>query len=498
MKSNLLVAVLLLLAASAFADTALIAPSEGQLPYDTSGKVELSRVDAQDGIPLLLRATFAEAGASFGQTSPKTADWAAYRGLRFTAMNHSDKPINVTLVVRHGGSKNFGTRIDVPLTLKPGSHTQVIEFADMRNNDRSAAQLTSVRHWYIAATAACTVDFGDFTVFEEDKATKTSARFTGVDALAAGKHKAPLPTIDKPVLFHTPEADKILAAMQILPADNPWNEDISKRPVHPKSKDVIANMEPNRHLYFNADMGFIIVPPNQKKVEVKIVDYPGESDKGPYPVPDETPIEGWPLNGPKELAKIQRDGDGDRHAIIVDPVNFKLYEFFVMRRTDGGWTAAQASIFDLSTNKLRPDGWTSSDAAGLPIFPSIVRFDEVERGMVEHAMRFTARKTRRAYIYPATHFASRSNDDSLPRMGERFRLRADFDISTFPPHAQAVLKGLKKYGMILADNGVNWAISVAPDSRIKGLESLNRVKGRDFEMIVTTGPSEGPRKPDGR
>ena len=308
------------------------------------------------------------------------------------------------------------------------------------------------------------------------------------------KHKSPLPAIEKPVQFHTPEADKIVAAMRIFPADNPWNEDISARPVHPKSKDVIATMEPNRHLYFNADMGFVIVPPNQKRIDVKLTDYSAESDAGPYPVPDATPIEGWPLGDEKDLAKIQRVGEGDRHAIVVDPVNFRLYEFYSMRRTEQGWTALQASIFDLSTNKLRPDGWTSSDAAGLPIFPSIVRYDEVERGMVEHAMRFTARKTRRAYVYPATHFASRLKDENLPRMGERFRLRADFDITTFPPHAQAVLKGLKKYGMILADNGVNWAISTAPDPRIKGLEELNRVKGRDFEMIVTTGPNEGPRK----
>ncbi len=338
-----------------------------------------------------------------------------------------------------------------------------------------------------------------FESVDGDRVTKVAAApaKAGDIALAdsaGGKHRSPLPAIDKPVQFHTPDADKILAAMRIFPDDNPWNEDISRRPVHPKSKEVIATMEPNRHLYFNADMGFVIVPTNQKKVEVKIVDYPGESDAGPYPVPDETPIEGWPLGDEKNLAKIQRTGEGDRHAIIVDPVNFKLYEFFVMRRTDKGWTAAQASIFDLSTNKLRPDGWTSSDAAGLPIFPSIVRYDEVERGMVDHAMRFTARKTRRAYVYPATHFASRHKDENLPRMGERFRLRADFDITTFPPHAQAVLKGLKKHGMILADNGVNWAISTAPDPRIKGLEELNRVKGRDFEMIVTTGPDEGPRK----
>jgi hypothetical protein len=142
---------------------------------------------------------------------------------------------------------------------------------------------------------------------------------------------------------------------------------------------------------------------------------------------------------------------------------------------------------------LRPDGWTSTDAAGLPIFPAIIRFDEVERGMVEHAVRFTVEKTQRAYIYPATHFASNRKDKDLPRMGERLRLRADFGIEGFSPHTQAILKGLKKYGMILADNGGDWRISVAPDSRIKGLEELKKLRGSDFEVVETTGPNEGPR-----
>jgi hypothetical protein len=307
------------------------------------------------------------------------------------------------------------------------------------------------------------------------------------------RERKPLPKITEPILFNTEQADRVLEAMQIFPPDNPWNEDISQRPVHPKSKEMIATNDPNRHLYFNSDMGFVIVPPDQKKVNVKIVDYPGESDPGPFPVPDNAPIEGWPIYE-SDLAKIQRTGEGDRHMILVDPTRGLLHEFFVARRTDEGWQAAQASTFDLKTNRLRPDGWTSADAAGLPIFPAVVRFDEVERGLVEHAMRVTVRRTRRAYVYPATHFASRLNDVNLPRMGERLRLRADFDISDFPPHAQAVLKGLKRYGMIVADNGVSWAISVAPDKRIKGLETLNRVKGRDFEVIVPTGPDEGPRK----
>ena len=301
-----------------------------------------------------------------------------------------------------------------------------------------------------------------------------------------------MPKITRPVMFNTPEADRILAALQVFPADNPWNEDISNRPVHANSKNLIASVGNEKILAYNLDMAFILVPPNQKRVQVKIHDYPDESDPGPFPVPDNAPIEGWPLSG-ESLAAIQREGGGDRHMLVVDPINRTVFEFYTGRKTAVGWIAAQASIFDLKSNKLRPDGWTSSDAAGLPIFPSIVRFDEVERGMVEHAIRFTIRNSRRAYVYPATHFASNKTSDNLPRMGERFRLRADFDISRFSPHPQAILKGLKKYGMLVADNGGDWRISVAPDSRIKDLDELRRVKGKDFEVIEPTGPHEGPR-----
>jgi hypothetical protein len=161
-----------------------------------------------------------------------------------------------------------------------------------------------------------------------------------------------------------------------------------------------------------------------------------------------------------------------------------LYEFYQMKKTDGGWTCSQSSVFDLASNKLRPAGWTSADAAGLPIFPAIVRYDELKRGMVEHAMRVTVRKSRRAYVHPATHFASRLTDVNLPRMGERFRLKQDYNISGFSPEVQAILKGLKKYGMLVADNGIEWAISIAPDPRIPVLhEELRRIKGSAFEVV---------------
>jgi hypothetical protein len=156
-----------------------------------------------------------------------------------------------------------------------------------------------------------------------------------------------------------------------------------------------------------------------------------------------------------------------------------------MKRTDQGWQAACAAIFDLKSNKLRPDGWTSTDAAGLPIFPATVRFDELKRGAVEHALRATVRNSRRAYVYPATHFASSKTDENLPRMGERIRLKREFDVSGFSPEVKAILTALKRYGMFVADNGIEWAVSVAPDPRIPVLhDELRKVKGSDFEVVT--------------
>jgi hypothetical protein len=314
-------------------------------------------------------------------------------------------------------------------------------------------------------------------------------------ALAAGRARPPLPKITKPVMFDTPEADAILSAMQVFPPDNPWNQDISALPVHAGSARMIASVGADKPLGYNLDMGFIIVPPDQKRVPVKLLDYPAESDPGPYPLPDNAPIENWPLQRNEDtkalpkagqtLEDLQRHGTGDRHIILVDPVNALLYEFWQGRRTDAGWEASNEATFNLKTGALRKERWTSSDAAGLPIFPAVVRYDDVQRGIVDHAMRFTVRKSRRGYVLPATHWASSSKDPSLPRMGERFRLRKDFDVSGFPPHAQAILKGLQKYGMFVADNGSDWLMSIAPDRRLKGLETLSRVKGSDFEVVET-------------
>lgn len=311
---------------------------------------------------------------------------------------------------------------------------------------------------------------------------------------SSGRPLPPMPAVTRPVPFDTPEADRILEALQVFPADSPWNQDISAWPVHPNSAKIIASIGAAKPLRYNPDMSFILVPPGQKKIDLASVAYTDESDKGPFPIPDSMPVEGWPAvhkRSPKlrglTLDDVQRDKlkqDGDRHALVVDPVNRMLYEFFEARKTDRGWQVAQASVFDLKSNKLRPDGWTSADAAGLPIFPAVVRYDELQRGLVEHAMRVTVARSRRAYVAPARHYASRLTDENLPRMGERLRLKKDFDISAFSAPVQAILKGLKQYGMFVADNGLDWAISVAPDERIPELhEELRRVPGSAFEVV---------------
>jgi len=301
--------------------------------------------------------------------------------------------------------------------------------------------------------------------------------------------------LSRPVMFDTPEADAILAALPVFPRDNPWNQDISSFPVYRDSPRIIESIGGARQLDYNLDMNFIIVPPDQPRVPVKVTLYPQESDPGPFPIPSNAPIENWPMHRNEDTAalpkpgqtleQLQRDGQGDRHLIVVDPGNDKLHEFWQARKRDSGWEASTAATFDLRTGALRPERWTSADAAGLPIFPAIVRYDECVRGIVAHAMRVTVRETRRAYVLPATHWASTNRDPYLPRMGERIRLRGDFDISGFPPHVQAILRGLKKYGMFVADNGAEWHMSIAPDRRLRGLESLHKVKGSDFEVVDT-------------
>ena len=320
------------------------------------------------------------------------------------------------------------------------------------------------------------------------------ATLAGTACLGA-QGRRPVPEISAPVMFDTAQADAILASLQVFPADNPWNQDISSMPTHRDSDRIIASIGAAKSLDYNLDMNFIIVPRTQPRVPVKVTLYPKESDPGPFPIPGNAPIENWPMTRNEDtralprpgetLEQLQREGQGDRHLILVDPMNGKLHELWQARKTDSGWEASTAATFDLRSGALRPERWTSADAAGLPIFPAVVRYDECVRGIVAHAMRVTVTRTRRAYVLPATHWASPSRDPYLPRMGERIRLRKDFDISGFPPHAQAILRGLKKYGMFVADNGADWRLSIAPDRRLQGLESLQKVKGSDFQVVDT-------------
>lgn len=328
-------------------------------------------------------------------------------------------------------------------------------------------------------------------------AAGTTRTFAFVKGLFSGapreEPRAPrIPKIVRPVMFNTPEADAILGTLQVFPKNNPWNEDISKRPVHPDSDRMIAGIGKDRNVRVNFDMAFIIVPPNQARVEVKLGGGASESDKGPYPVPENAPIEGWPMDG-KPLEAAQQSGDGDRHLLVLDPVNGMLYEFYRAYRRPSGWESACEATWDLKTNRMRPRTWTSADAAGLPIFASLPRFEECEQGRVDHALRVTVRTTRRAFVYPASHQAGSTDSPLAPAMGQRFRLKASVDISGLPRHAQAVAQAMKKHGLLVADNGSDWDISVPPDSRLKGLEALRKLKGSDFEVVVPTGENEAGR-----
>jgi hypothetical protein len=219
---------------------------------------------------------------------------------------------------------------------------------------------------------------------------------------------------------------------------------------------------------------YVVVSGAQARVPINFTAYGDESDPGPYPVPPDAPVEGGP------------SGTGDRHVIVIDRDNWKLYELYRAFPTAAGWNADGGAVFDLNSNALRPAGWTSADAAGLPVFPGLVRYDEVfGRGEITHALRFTAPRTRRAYVFPARHFASSSTDPNLPPMGMRVRLKASVDISGFPPRMQVILRALKKYGMILADNGSSWYVSGAPDPRWNDgeLNTLKALKGSDFEVV---------------
>jgi len=274
-----------------------------------------------------------------------------------------------------------------------------------------------------------------------------------------------------------------LGGRRLLPDDSPWHLDVSKQPVDPNSQRILARigMDTPLHPDFGGEwegapigIQYVVVSKGQAKVPV-VFTYADESDPGPYPIPSDAPIEGGP------------NSDGDRHILVLDRDSWMLWEVFNAHPDgNGGWKAGGGAVWDLKQNQVRPSRWTSADAAGLPILPGLIRYDEViEKGALEHAVRFTLSKTRQAYVPPASHWASEHQDDDLPPMGMRVRLKADYDVSGFAPEIQVILKALKTYGMILADNGSDLFISGAHDARWDSdmLRQLKRVTAQDLEVV---------------
>lgn len=272
----------------------------------------------------------------------------------------------------------------------------------------------------------------------------------------------------------------------VLPADNIWNTPVDALPVSANSASWVATIGSTKTahpdfgsgLYDGAPIGipFVAVPASQTKYPATF-QYASESDPGPYAIPLNAPIEGG------------SQSTGDRHAIAIDTGNCILYELYAAYPQSASWTAGSGAIFNLLSNALRPSGWTSTDAAGLPIFPGLLRYDEVAAGAINHAIRFTVPQTQKAFVWPARHYASSLTGSQYPPMGARFRLRASFDISGFSAANQVILQALKKYGMMLADNGSAWYLSGAPDSRWNNddLHNLGQLHGSDFEPVDVSG-----------
>ncbi len=331
-----------------------------------------------------------------------------------------------------------------------------------------------------------------------------------------GRILGPLPVVTQPILFDTPAADAVVSAMQIMPVTNPWNEDVSRLPLLPNSEAMIAQITSDlsssrRTLRPFYEMNYVLVPDSQPVKSIDFFNYPDESDlnggvspDGLYPIPASLPIETWPIGtGTLTLSQWQQDVDntgGDRHAIIVQPGVGALWETWETLLVNGAWQASNGALFNLNSNALRPEGWTSGDAAGLQMFPALVRYDECERGMVEHAVRLVVKRTRVGPIYPATHQASAGNttNPNIPGMGQRIRLKASFVIpSTWTKEEKAVCLGLKKYGGLVADNGGFFSFSVCPDDRFaaNAFDDLSTIAISNFEVVQSTGPTGGPRSP---
>ena len=267
----------------------------------------------------------------------------------------------------------------------------------------------------------------------------------------------------------------------VFPKSNPWNRRVDKLPVAQNSAAIIASIGASTGLHADFGSGlwdgspigipFDVVSRKTPRSRVSF-EYSDESDRVGYPIPKRVHIE----------------GGSDHHALLLDKTACRLYELGGLQKQNGRWHAWAGATWSLQSNHVRPAGWTSADAAGLPIFPGLARWDEAKRGVIDHALRFTVQRTRRAYIYPARHYASSLTDPDLPPMGLRVRLKASFDVSGFPRQARIVLVALKRYGMIVADNGSNWYISGAPNRGWSNdqLHTLGRVTGSEFEVVDTS------------
>lgn len=326
-----------------------------------------------------------------------------------------------------------------------------------------------------------------------------------------GRILSPPPVVTNAILFDTNNADAVVSAMQIFPVTNPWNECISNRPVLSNSaamiEQIVMDLHTNRAVLTpEFEMNYALVPDSQPLVPIQFVTYPGDSDLnggtypyGLYPIPTNMPIESWPVGtGGQTLYQWQTNSGGDRHSIVVQPGAGFTWETWQAQLVGTNWQAGNGAIFNLNTNGLRPAGLTSGDAAGFPMFPALVRYDEAERGMVEHACRLVVAKTLKAYLYPATHYASSITNGNYPAMGQRLRLKSTFTVpSSWTKEEKAVLAGLKKYGAMVADNGNYFSISITPDDRWPPgcFNDLTSISATNFEVIQTTGPNEGPRSP---
>ena len=277
----------------------------------------------------------------------------------------------------------------------------------------------------------------------------------------------------------------------VFPASNAWNQRVDKLPVAADSAQLVASIGLDSPVHADFGSGtwdggpigipFDVVSHKTPRSRVSF-EYAEESNRVRYPIPGDVHIEGG------------THATGDRHAILVDKSSCRLYELYDLQHTSRGWTAGSGAVWSLRSNHLRPAGWTSADAAGLPIFPGLARWDEAARGTIDHALRFTASRTRRAYVYPARHYASSSDDPSLPPMGLRVRLKASVNVASFPPQARVVLRALQRYGMILADNGSPWYISGAPNRHWSNdqLHTLGRLTGANFEVVdISSLPEPG-------